>query len=246
MFVRLAFSIVSSVDPDILIVDEALSVGDQHFQKKCVDRMNAFRDAGKTLVFCSHSMDLVRQLCEQTLWLKGGRLQMLGPTIEVIDSYLDYQRGLDRYTDPGSPQPPRPASRETFIGEVTLGGDCVNGCIDSDGRLEVTMTARLEPAARGNAHIALRIRRDDGVWCYGVTTQLDKEHLRQMREDLYGIKFVVARLPLLSGEYCVDVYLLDGAGIYRFDGNAGAAYFRVRQHTKEMGLTRLPHRWEDP
>ena len=79
MYLRLGFSIIISVNPDILVVDEALAVGDQHFQKKCVDRMNAFRDAGKTLVFCSHSMYLVRQLCEQTLWLKGEDPRCSGP-----------------------------------------------------------------------------------------------------------------------------------------------------------------------
>ena len=141
MYLRLGFSIIISVNPDILVVDEALAVGDQHFQKKCVDRMNAFRDAGKTLVFCSHSMYLVRQLCEQTLWLKGGEPEMLGPTIEVTDCYQDYQRGLDGKSE--SAHRPQPVERkETFIGEVTLGGDCVDGRIDSNGRFEVTMTAQ--------------------------------------------------------------------------------------------------------
>ncbi len=246
MYVRLGFSIVTSVNPDILVVDEALSVGDQHFQKKSVDRMNAFRDAGKTLVFCSHSMYLVRQLCEQTLWLKGGKLELLGPTIEVTDCYQDYQRGLDGESDFGSLRPSVVDQKATYIAEVTLGGDCVGGTIDSNGRFELTMRARLEPAARGNAHLALRIRRNDGVWCYGVTTQMDRESLRHIEGDLYGIKFVVHRLPLLAGEYGVDVYLLDATGVYRFDPAPGAAYFRVRQHTKEVGLTHLPHSWEDP
>ena len=246
MYLRLSFSIVTSVNPDILVVDEALSVGDQHFQKKCMDKMNAFRDAGKTLVFCSHSMYLVRQLCEQTLWLKGGKPEMLGPTIEVTDCYQDYQRELDGESDSGSLPPPVVDRKETFIGEVTLGGDCVDGSIDSNGRFELSMTARLEPAARGNAHLALRIRRNDGVWCYGVTTQLDRENLRHIEGDLYGIKFVVNRLPLLAGQYGVDVYLLDSTGIYCFDGAPGAVFFRVRQHTKEVGLAHLPHRWEDP
>ncbi len=246
MYVRLGFSIVTSVNPDILVVDEALSVGDQHFQKKCIDRMNAFRDAGKTLVFCSHQMYFVTQLCEQTLWLKGGKPEMLGPTIEVTDRYQDYQRELDGESGFRSLPPPEADRKETFIGEVTLGGDCVDGTIDSNGRFELTMTARLEPAARGNAHLGLRIRRNDGVCCYGVSTQLDRDNLRHMEGDLYGIKFVVDRLPLMAGEYGADVYLLDATGVYFFDAAPGAAFFRVRQHTKEVGLVHLPHRWEDP
>jgi lipopolysaccharide transport system ATP-binding protein len=246
MYVRLGFSIVISVDPDILVVDEALAVGDQHFQKKCMDRMNAFRDAGKSLVFCSHSMYLVRQLCEQTMWLKGGRLEMLGPTIEVTNCYQDYQRGLDGESHETRPPPRVVDEKESFIRTVTLGGDCIDGTIDSNGRLELTMKARIEPAMRGRAHFGIRIRRNDGVWCYGVTTELDSENLRHIEADLYGIKFVVDRLPLLAGEYEVDVYLLDATGVYRFDGAPGAAFFRVRQHTKEVGLAHLPHRWENP
>lgn len=246
MYVRLGFSIVISVDPDILVVDEALAVGDQHFQKKCMDRMNAFRDAGKTLVFCSHSMYLVRQLCEQTLWLKGGKLEMLGPTIEVTNHYQDYQRGLDGESNQIRPPQRVVDEKETFIRTVTLGGDCIDGTIDSNGRLELTMKARLEPAMKGRAHFGIRIRRNDGVWCYGVTTELDREKLRHVEEDLYGIKLVVEPLPLLAGEYEVDVYLLDATGVYRFDGAPGAAFFRVRQHTKEVGLAHLPHHWENP
>jgi lipopolysaccharide transport system ATP-binding protein len=246
MVLRLGFSIVTSVDPDILIVDEALAVGDQHFQRKCVDRMTAFRDAGKTLVFCSHSMYLVRQLCERTLWLKGGKVEMLGPTIEVADRYQDYLRELNGKSASGAHRLPPSERKETFIVEVTLGGDCTGGVIDSHRKFELKMTARLGPSARGNAHLGVRIRRSDGVWCYGTGTHLDRESLRHIEADRYGINFVVDRLPLLEGEYEVDVYLFDGTGIHRFDGAQGAAFFRVRQHTKELGLVHLPHRWEDP
>jgi lipopolysaccharide transport system ATP-binding protein len=136
--------------------------------------------------------------------------------------------------------------KETFIRDVTLGGDCIDGTIDSNGRFEITMKARIEPAMRGKAHFGIRIRRNDGVWCYGVTTELDGEKLRHIEEDLYGVKLVVDPLPLLAGEYGVDVYLLDATGVYRFDGAPGAVLFRVRQHTKEVGLAHLPHHWENP
>jgi lipopolysaccharide transport system ATP-binding protein len=246
MHVRLGFSIVISVDPDILVVDEALAVGDQHFQKKCIDRMNAFRDAGKTLVFCSHSMYLVRQLCEQTLWLKGGRLEMLGSTIEVTNCYQDYERGLDDQSNVKK-LPERAADgRETFIRDILLGGASEDGTIDSNGRFELTLKARLEPALKGNATFGIRIRRNDGVWCYGVTTELERQKLRHIEEHVYGVKFVVDRLPLLAGEYVVDVYLLDATGVYRFDAAPGAVSFRVRQQTKEVGIAHVPHRWEDP
>ncbi len=92
MVVRLAFSIAVSADPDILVIDEALAVGDIAFQRKCIDRMLDFRSRGKTLVFCSHSMYHVRELCHQVLWLDAGRVRMLGDTSTVVSAYEEYSR----------------------------------------------------------------------------------------------------------------------------------------------------------
>ncbi len=87
MFVRLAFSLATSVDPEILIVDEALAVGDQSFQKKCIDRMAAFKRDGCTILFCSHSMHHVSQFCDRAVWVDGGRIVEDGPADEVIAAY---------------------------------------------------------------------------------------------------------------------------------------------------------------
>lgn len=87
MSVRLAFSIAIHVDPEILIIDEVLSVGDLRFQEKCVDRIVNFRLRGKTLVFVSHGLEQVRQLCDRAIWLEQGRILMDGPAGEVIDAY---------------------------------------------------------------------------------------------------------------------------------------------------------------
>ncbi len=90
MYVRLAFSIATMVDPDILIIDEALSVGDIAFQKKCTRRMNRFREMGKTMLFCSHSMYHVKELCDHVIWLENGRIQKAGACDEVIAQYEEH------------------------------------------------------------------------------------------------------------------------------------------------------------
>lgn len=87
MAVRLAFALVTAVQPDVLIIDEALAVGDQHFQKKCIERIMAFRSNGCTILFCSHSPYHIRHLCDVALWLKGGRVAMLGATEPVLAAY---------------------------------------------------------------------------------------------------------------------------------------------------------------
>ena len=90
MYVRLAFSIATMVRPDVLVIDEALSVGDLAFQKKCVDRMNRFRQEQKTMVFCSHSMYHVQQLCDSAIWIDKGKIRAMGSSDEVVGIYEDY------------------------------------------------------------------------------------------------------------------------------------------------------------
>jgi len=98
MYVRLAFSIATLVRPDVLVIDEALSVGDISFQKKCVQRMNEFRAANKTMVFCSHSMYHVQELCDHAIWLEKGRIREIGRSEEVVAHYENHCNGLRSYT----------------------------------------------------------------------------------------------------------------------------------------------------
>ena len=88
MFMRLAFAVAINVDADILLVDEILSVGDQHFQEKCLNKMKELKAQGKTMVFVTHSLGSARELCDRAVWLNKGRIQPDGDVNEVIDEYL--------------------------------------------------------------------------------------------------------------------------------------------------------------
>ena len=98
MYVRLAFSIATMVRPDILVIDEALSVGDMAFQKKCVQRMNEFREQRKTMVFCSHSMFHVQELCDIAIWLDKGKIQEIGDSDKVVGHYEDFCNNKKTYS----------------------------------------------------------------------------------------------------------------------------------------------------
>lgn len=103
MYVRLAFSIATMVRPDVLVIDEALSVGDIAFQKKCVQRMNEFRAQSKTMVFCSHSMYHVQELCDTAIWLENGKIREMGKSADVVAQYEDYSNSRRVYS-PGQAQ----------------------------------------------------------------------------------------------------------------------------------------------
>lgn len=88
MYMRLAFSVAINVDADILLIDEILSVGDEHFQNKCFQKMRELKSKGKTMVFVTHNMKAVRDLCDRTVWLYEGKIRMDGNTNEVVDEYI--------------------------------------------------------------------------------------------------------------------------------------------------------------
>jgi ABC-type polysaccharide/polyol phosphate transport system ATPase subunit len=89
MVMRLAFAVAVHVDPDILVIDEVLAVGDQRFQEKCFERILEFKDAGKTLLFVSHVPNMVQQLCDRCLWLDHGKVVQMGPAEEVLTAYRE-------------------------------------------------------------------------------------------------------------------------------------------------------------
>lgn len=88
MYMRLAFSVAINVNADILLIDEILSVGDQHFQEKCFNKMRELKEQGKTMVFVTHSMESVKNLCDRAVWLYEGQIRMDGNTQEVVNEYL--------------------------------------------------------------------------------------------------------------------------------------------------------------
>ena len=89
MYMRLAFSVAINVNAEILLIDEILAVGDQHFQDKCFEKLEKLKHSDKTIVIVSHSLDSIRQLCDRAIWIKDGHIKMDGEANLVIDKYLE-------------------------------------------------------------------------------------------------------------------------------------------------------------
>src|SRR5256886_13804495 len=116
MYMRLAFSVAVNVDPDILVIDEALAVGDGHFQKKCVDRIREFQQQGRTIVFCSHALYYLTSLCRRTMWLGYRSVMRLGKTLDVVHDYESFLLQRDRAlpSNEGEPERERPFAPVRF------------------------------------------------------------------------------------------------------------------------------------
>ncbi len=251
MYVRLAFSLVTCVDPDILIVDEALAVGDAHFQKKCMDRMTEFRERDKALLFCSHALYQVKHLCDRVLWLENGRVRLSGPAEEVVDAYQDYVRQRDaQYPAPSMAKPETHIQEEkrAWLESVRL----LHGRADEDGRpryhtgetFQVEVLAHAGRLPLEDIHVGVVIKRNDGVQCFGASTEVDRVALTDLGEGKVGVIYDIPALPLLSGEYLLDVWLLDRTGVHVYDSEESCQPFRVRQPMKAVGVCWMEHDWQ--
>ena len=253
MTVRLAFALVTAVQPDVLIIDEALAVGDQHFQKKCVERIMKFRESGCTILFCSHSPYHIRHLCDAALWLKDGRVEQFGPTEPVLAAYDVHTRQRQAGQDDGNGVHAALAPVAVADGE----GACivsveVAGLAPShDGSppvlqgsdLAVTITVR----GRGDErpHIGFMIEQSQGVGITSLGTHEEEGAApRRLPDGLWQSVLTFPDLPLHSGDYVISAYLFDATGLVVYDEWLHYLHLRFVAPKLMPGLVQLPHRWE--
>ncbi|MES1242299.1 MAG: ABC transporter ATP-binding protein [Acidobacteriota bacterium] len=243
MAMRLGFSIATQVEPDVLIIDEALSVGDGYFQKKCMDRLLQFVEGGGTLLFCSHAMYYVSSFCQRALWLRNGRAEALGPSEEVIREYENFLVAKSAAAPPqqeaGHPEGAAPR-RLARIAAVRL---------DRTTRYENgepwELEVEWETEDPGLAfHVGVGINRSDEVEVCSFATHVDGLPPRTGARR-YTVRLRMPRLPLVKGEFTLYVFLLDASGLHIYDQRRLPRAFTVHSPTYAFGLIRADHEWED-
>ncbi len=250
MFMRLAFAVNVHVDPEILLVDEVLAVGDNWFQRKCVNRIGEMRRQGVTILFVSHSQDLVRSICDRVLWLDHGRVRADGPADRVTRQYLSHD--LDRMEAAMRPRAgagPRPAGgKRAEITRVTL--------LDEAGQARSVFQTgqRLVIALDYVAHepipspvFGLAIHRQDGAHVCGPNTDFAGLKLPDLAAA-GRIEYTVPYLPLLDGLYLVSASLHDREGLVMYDYLDRQISFRVENRPdsrvkERYGLMTLQGVW---
>jgi lipopolysaccharide transport system ATP-binding protein len=252
MAVRLAFALVTAVEPETLVIDEALAVGDQHFQRKCQERIETFRKNGCTILFCSHSLYHVRQLCDVALWIDKGCVRSLGPTENVLAAYETHVRdlnaadrestGIEQVATPAAPSAPTAPSVLAHLVSVEIAGlGEGNPPLLESKDLAVTVTAC---TAHGEQpHLAVMIERSDKVCVTAVGTHVDGVAPTRIDDGLWRATVTFPDLPVYSGEYVITAFLFDTTGTLVYEQWSDCARFMVIFPTLEIGVVRLPHRW---
>ena len=245
MYMRLAFSVAVNVDPDILVIDEALAVGDGHFQKKCVDRIREFQAQGRTIVFCSHALYHVTAICRRTLWLDHGSVMRYGPTLDVVSDYESFLLQRDR----ALPSTEVESERERPFSPVRFREIVVCDRSGSPRDLfergeDIQFRARVHSDNPSQPiHVILGVHRSaDDLQCFAVGTHADGiEPLRGRNE--YEFSVDLKHVPLNRGEYSIIAFVGDENAITVFDRRDVRPAFSITADRYEIGLISLDHRW---
>lgn len=254
MFMRLAFAVATSVEPDILVIDEALSVGDGAFARKSFDRIMRLKDAGKTILFCSHSMYQVEALCSRALWIDAGQLRMSGSSADVTSAYsaslnADMAQSALQVTSTTSAIATAGAGcgRITQVYAEVDGNRVAQGIAASvqsaESELRITMEFSLDPSLPAPA-LALGISDSNGLTIASATTHNDGAVVRMDASGHGRATIVFDRLPLLKGRFSVTSFLISEDAVHVYDQVERSVVFDVRQQGLEQGLVRLPHHWQ--
>lgn len=266
MQVRLAFSIATSVDPDVLIIDEALSVGDGAFGRRSFDRIQQIKARGATILFCSHVLFHVETFCDRAVWLHGGRVQKMGPVSEVLRLYQEF---IDAYAQDANAQPdsapllqapapapapaPQTSGKEAASGaarlqavRVRLGGTAGTELQGTSlvSALQVDIAFSSDPALPPPT-AALVLSSESGK-ILGSCSSYTQGVVFERGADGAGVgRITIDRIPLNKGRYRVGAYLLCERGFHVYEMADPAAFITLDHPGAEQGTQLLDGAWED-
>ncbi len=244
MQARLGFAVATSVDPEILIVDEVLAVGDEAFQQRCMDRIFAMKRGGTNILLVSHNLGAIERLMDQAVWINQGVMQKIGNPRDVVFAYrqsmIDQNEGRNQQEAvSGADQEGGPlALRDAY---VEINGQRVDS-VQSGTSLDLICELDNVSGLPMDGHFSYTVRRPDGLEIVSVSSILDGPPMTFQR----GPARMVVHLPelyLTSGEYEVDAACFDANGRRLAEWRAPIR-FSVQAMQATPGLLVLPHQWQ--
>ncbi len=248
MYMRLAFSIAINVDPDILVIDEALSVGDGDFSRKSFDCIMALKEAGRTILFCSHSMYQVEAICNRVIWLDNGEAKVIGPPAEAIVAYNRFlDSGDDAPAGPGDAATTSASSGTASITRVKVAVDRVEGTElhvkSGESTVSVSVEFKSDPALPAPS-VAVMFTDPAARPIASVGTKNDGLTLNRNADGSGRACVSFERIALLKGTYWVYAFLMCENAVHFYEYANMVAQLHVTQRGLELGVVALPHNWK--
>ncbi len=253
MYVRLAFSVATSVDPDILIVDEALSVGDGEFARKSFDRIRAMKEAGKTILFCSHSLYQVEAFCDRAIWLNEGKIEQIGTPAQAVVAYNNYvshsqinaaniANSSTEILSSGAPQGTAKIVNVSASCDGFKGKELLVRSRFSDLVIEINYA--FDPSLPCPS-VAVLISDLDERKITSAGTTNERLALTPSSEGAGYISVKFENLALLKGQYWLYAFLMCEKGIHIYEMAGMFTKLIVIQDDLEVGIVSLPHTWNE-
>ena len=261
MFVRLAFAVAINTDPEILIVDEALAVGDTRFQLKCMEKFEEFRKAGKTILFVSHDLSSIKRFCERTVWLHRGKLIVDGETDQVTDLYNDFLKSelsiedfmSGRFKENNREEKNEEIYREEQLESIDI-AEIVKLIIydknymekenvTSGEEIRVRVQYLVKDVSIDKPVLGIAIRSIDNKYICGLNTLLDHISI-PWRRGVNEMELIYRSLDLIGGHYYFDAALMDSTATVFMDYKSKIKTFFVEMDYIAEGIIVLQHHWE--
>jgi ABC-type polysaccharide/polyol phosphate transport system ATPase subunit len=240
MVMRLGFAIATQVNPDVLLIDEALSVGDGYFQRKCMERLGRYVEEGGTLLICSHAMYYISAFCRRALWLRDGLIEELGPTQQVVpryEAFLDAKSAKIADSPEIVEATPSSPARITDVRLAT--GTTYRHASPLD--LEITWSCDDPEMA---FHLAVGLNRPDEVEVASFLSHRTDAGPWTGRTR-HTVRLEIPSLPLVKKSFKLYIFLLAEDGLHIHDTRILEDAFSVEYDDYPFGIVAIPHRWCD-
>lgn len=251
MFARLAFAVSINVEPEILIVDETLSVGDTRFQIKCMDKMKEMMEGGTTVLFVSHDINAIRRFCTKCVWINEGRLKEIGSVNTVSDHYMDFLKILDVENERKKEEH---VSEIEFIPKNNVVAEVVefkvlnikNEIIDTmyyDETIKIRMVYDVYDETIKNPVLGVAIRSCDDKYINGLNTLLDNKKIPWKYGRNQMVLEYVDGILALSGKYYFDVALFEQTATVPIQYITKIKEIEIIANYDGEGVYIMPHQW---
>jgi len=268
MYVRLGFAVAVHLNPDVLLIDEVLAVGDENFQHKCIQRIKRLQSEEVAVILVSHGMQQIEDMCDDALWLHEGYVRSIGSPARVIADYLaessahELEESVAQWADEPTSEPvatqqryergaPSPEAKRWGDGSIQIVDLRLLG---ADGRsanvfrprqaFRIEFDYAVQHSVEEHPSFGVAIYRSDQVWCYGTNTTIEGICFDQVALSAAGTVVIdIPDLRLLHGEYTLDVAVHDSRGEVAYDYIREAAHFYVQNPRGDQGVARLDTHW---
>lgn len=238
MVVRLGFAVVASIEPDLLITDEVLAVGDESFQRKCISWLDQYLSNGGTLLLVSHSAYQIRRLCQKALWLHDGELRMAGDVDHVVQAYQSWHESRNEQ-ETREEREFNPNTYQVKSFSLLANSQKNPDSIEMGTTLQVNLVLHSPDGRMPVAGVG--VTRQDGTPVYGVASEHDAFDGTRISENEYGFRLDFENWELMPGQYLIHAHALDPEGVRLKDSLQQA--LTITGKVRELGIYRLPHQW---